>query len=77
MFSVHLSKMVDLNFELVASQIETIVNRWKNRYLTPLGKITVIKTLLLPKLTHLFMSIPSPSADFILTLSLPELFNSH
>ena len=69
MFSVNLSKMVDLNFELVASEIETIVNRWKNRYLTPLGKITVIKTLLLPKLTHLFMSIPSPNADFILKIN--------
>ena len=69
MFSVNLSKTVDLNFELVASEIETIVNRWKNRYLTPLGKVTVIKTLLLPKLTHLFMSIPSPNVDFILKMN--------
>ena len=69
MFSVNLSKMVDLNFELVAFEIETIVNRWKNRHLTPLGKVTVIKTLLLPKLTHLFMSIPSPNVDFILKMN--------
>ena len=33
---------------------------------TPLGKITVIKTLLLPLLNHLFISIPNPN-DQILT----------
>jgi hypothetical protein len=36
---------------------------WKRRYLTPIGKITVIKTLLLPILNHLFISLPDPNED--------------
>ena len=39
------------------------------RYLTPLGKITVIKTLLLPILNHLFISIPNPSEHIIKELN--------
>ena len=34
------------------------VNR---RNLTPQGRLTVLKTLLLPQLSHIFASFPSPS----------------
>ena len=34
---------------------------WRRRNLTPIGKITVIKSLLLSKLVHLFTALPSPS----------------
>ena len=37
----------------------------EKRQLTPFGKITVIKTLALSKITHLFMSIPDPSNTFL------------
>ena len=33
--------------------------KWKDRYLTPFGKITVIKTKILSKCTHLLFSLPS------------------
>ena len=35
------------------------------RDLTPLGKITIIKTFLLTKFNHLFLSIQSPSQELI------------
>ena len=41
---------------------------WKKRNLTVLGKITVVKTILLSKLTHLFISLPSPSKVYIKAL---------
>ena len=34
-------------------------------YLTTLGKITVIKSLLLQKLTHLFIALPKPNDNTI------------
>lgn len=34
---------------------------WQRRHLTPIGKITVIKTLLIPSLNHLFLSLPNPT----------------
>ena len=42
-------------------KIKSLIKLWKRRYLTPLGKITVIKTLLLQILNHLFISIPNPN----------------
>ena len=41
-------------------KIKNLIKLWKRRYFTPLGKITVIKTLLLPILNHLFISLPNP-----------------
>ena len=36
------------------------MGKWKYRYLAPFGRITLIKTMFLSKLTHLFLSVPSP-----------------
>ena len=33
--------------------------------MTPLGKITIIKTLIVSKLTHLFINMPDPSPRFL------------
>ena len=49
-----------LNYQNAISKAKKIINSWKYRYLTPLGKITVIKTLILSVFTHLFMAIPTP-----------------
>ena len=35
--------------------------QWRRRNLTPLGKITVIKSLLISKLVHLLTALPNPS----------------
>ena len=42
-----------------------MLNEWKNRSLTVTGKITVLKSLVLPKLTHLFTALPQPKEDMI------------
>ena len=41
---------------------------WSNRYLTPLGKITVIKTNLISQFVHLLSTIPR-SESFLKTLN--------
>ena len=46
-------------------KIRNSIKLWKRRYLTPLGKITVIKTLLLPILNNLFLTLPIPSENTI------------
>lgn len=64
-YDVDLDKMGKLNFLPKIEQIEKILKQWQKRYLTPFGKITVIKSLLLPKLTHLFLSLPNPDDHII------------
>lgn len=60
-FDTDMNKMIDINY---AQKIETLKSKilaWQRRHLTPIGKITVIKTLLIPSLNHLFLALPNPT----------------
>ena len=46
-------------------KVENTIKLWKRRYLTPIGKITVIKTLLLPIFYHLLISLPNPTQTIL------------
>lgn len=54
-----------MNYNLQVPKIIALVVQWKRRILTPIGRITVIKSLLIPKLNHLFISIPNPKKEKI------------
>ena len=58
-FHIDLDKIERINYTEKIHKINSLITLWKRRILTPLGKITVIKTLLLPILNHLFISIPN------------------
>ena len=64
-FDVDLNKIQDINYKDKILKITNSIKAWKRRCLTPLGKITVIKTLLLPILNNLFLSLPNPSEQII------------
>ena len=59
-FSIELTQMPELNYKKVILRVKQTLNSWRHRYLTPIGKITVIKTLILSKFTHLFISVSTP-----------------
>ena len=59
-FSCDLTNLPKLNYQNTLDSAKKVLKCWKPRYLTPMGKITVIKTLILSKFTHLFMLIPTP-----------------
>ena len=46
-------------------EIKALISKWNKRCLTPLGKITIVKTFLLAKLNHLFSSLPNPDDSFV------------
>ena len=43
----------------------TVLDIWSQRDLTPIGKITICKSLALSQMTYLFSVLPSPSNEFI------------
>ena len=45
--------------------MKTILERWKRRFLTPIGKITVIKTLIISLLNHIFIGLPNPPLSML------------
>ena len=53
-------------------EISKLLNNWKNRYLSPFGKITVIKTLALPKITHI--ALVTPELDYNYAKKLEIMF---
>lgn len=68
-FSVDLDKMTSLNYNKQLPKVFSLIQQWKRRILTPIGRITVVKSLIIPKLNHLFISLPNPMQDVILSLS--------
>ena len=49
------------NFENKIIKIEKLLSHWSYRYLTPYGKVTIIKSLALSKLSHVALVIPNPT----------------
>ena len=52
-FSCNLNTMVDINYTTKLKEIEKEIKQWARRILTPLGRLTVLKTLLISKLNRL------------------------
>ena len=53
-FSLNVNLLYNLNYLPKLKQIENTLNCWRSRNLSLIGKICVIKTLLLPQLLYLF-----------------------
>ena len=64
-FSCNLDTMIQLNYVKKLKQIDRDLKQWSKRILTPFGRITVLKPLIISKLNHLFISLPNPSDDLI------------
>ena len=68
-FHSDLSKMIKMNYDKKVIEISALLKSWSKRNLTPIGRITVIKTLVIPKLIHLFSALPNPDDKYILNLN--------
>jgi len=64
-YNLKLSDIISDNYTSAIHNIQKIVLAWSKRTLTPFGKITVIKTFLLSKLNHLFISLPNPAPSLL------------
>lgn len=41
------------------------MEQWKKRNLTPIGKVTLIKSLIISQQNHLFISLPTPEISYL------------
>ena len=71
-FSSKVFDVWDLNTNEVLNKIENLVAHWSTRKLTLLGRITIIKSLVWSKFTHLFLALPNPLGG--LTKRLERIF---
>ena len=64
-FDVDISKITKINYEKYLKKMKGLFKQWNKRNLTPIDKITVVKSLILPVLNHLFIALPNPSIEII------------
>ena len=48
------------NYKDKLLEVKALYKRWLKRLITPLGRVAVLKSLILSKLTHLWMLLPNP-----------------
>ena len=63
-FSTYVLEIVTINFENKLNEMNEVLNAWTRRNLTPFGRITVMKSLAISKITHLLMNLPDPEESF-------------
>ena len=54
-----------MNYEKAINKVKAVANSWRNRYVSIYGKVCVVKTLMLPKLTHIATVLPTISSKQI------------
>ena len=64
-FDVDLSRICEINFRKNIAASTKTLKQWEKRLLSPVGRITVIKTLIISRFNHLFISLPNPSNNII------------
>ena len=64
-FSTDVFEIVRINFENKLNEMKKVLNAWSRRNLTPFGRITVIKSIVISKITHLLMNLPDPEESFL------------
>ena len=57
------------NFSDKIEKIEKLLFSWSYRYLTPFGKVTIVKSLGLSKISHIALVIPSPDKAMLKRLN--------
>lgn len=67
-FSVDLDKMTSINYNKQLPKVFSLIQQCWRRILTPIGRITVVKSFIIPKLNLLFISLPNPKQDVISSL---------
>jgi hypothetical protein len=70
--------LIKLNYDEKKVKIKNIIQSWSKRSLTLFGKVTIIKSLIVPQLTYLLSVLPNPFLPFSHhNLTLSSLHISH
>ena len=68
-FTRDLKNISDLNIQSKLVEMQKDINNWSKRDLTPFGKIVVIRSLIISKIVHILMSLPTPSKNTMLKIN--------
>jgi len=64
-FSTNTQDMIDINFNKALISMKNLILSWSKRNITSLGRVVVVKSLVLAKLNYIGQMLPGPGPDFI------------
>jgi hypothetical protein len=64
-FTNNLKEMENINFHDKFTEVKILYKVWLKRQITPLGRVAILKSLILSKLVHLWILLPNPPNDTI------------
>ena len=64
-FTNNLEKMAELNLKDKFNEVKILFDLWMRRSNTPIGRVVVLKSLILSKLIYLWILLPNPPDDFV------------
>lgn len=67
-FTNDLKNCSKINHDEKLADVKHLFNVWAKRQITPLGRIAILKSLILSKLIHLWMLLPNPPDSFFKNL---------
>ena len=60
-----LKECIKINYDETFREIKALYNVWSKRLLTPLGRMAVLKSLILSKLVFLWLLLPNPPNEIV------------
>ena len=67
-FTQNLEECANINYDEKFLEVKTLFNIWLQRNLTPLGRVAILKSLVLSKLIHLWILLPDPPDHYVKNL---------
>ena len=64
-FTNDVSEMVEINYNDKFNEAKKLFNIWAKRSCTPLGRVAILKSLILTKLIYLWIMLPNPPDNTI------------
>ena len=64
-FDTNLEAMVTKNYDKCMTSMKKLISIWEKRNLTVLGRVVVIKSLVLPKLSYVAQMLPNPGKEYV------------
>jgi hypothetical protein len=64
-YTNNLERMAELNLTDKFNETKKLINIWMKRTITPLGKVAVLKSLILSKLIYLWIMLPNPPQEIV------------
>ena len=59
-FTQDLKECASINYKFILDEVKKLFKIWSLRTITPLGRVAILKSLILSKLSHLWILLPDP-----------------